>query len=564
MFKAIKASTMQVYRIVTTTVILLILSVALIVSAVSSGESHRVSDSRAELIINLNRFMDGSAYLTSEVRAFAATGLTVHYDNYWNEVNTLKNRDIGVENMKTIGITDEENGVIEAMQTLSNELIPLESAAMDLVVAGDIDQAIESVFGQEYESTLNEIKALQVEISNLIDTRTAQSVLDVYSQNNVIYVVLFALIIILLTIQMLSEIVIRKKVITPIEKCSDALFSISKGNLRYELDVPSDDTEIGILAESTRETVDNLSKIVGDLSEALTHMSMGDFTYDVKASHLFVGDYTVLATAYQKITTDLPKTLRQLKEASDQVRVGSEHLADSAQSLAQGANEQTTSVKALHSNIEEISDKISQTANDSQNSKNASDKAYHALTETNSQMSDMIAAMEQISEKSFEIGKIIKTIDDIAFQTNILSLNAAVEAARAGAAGKGFAVVAEEVGNLATKSARSAKDTATLIEETLAAVERGNTVAKSTSGSIKVIFDAAGELSRCVVDIAGATEEQTQAAKHMSDEVELISSVVVSNSTAAEQTAAISEELFSQAHHLKDLVSRFKLDENDR
>ncbi len=562
MKKAIKASTMQLYRIIATTILMLILTIALIVSTVSSNSSHQVSDARAELIINLNRFMDGSAYLTSEVRAYAATGLQIHSENYWNEVEVLKNRDIGVENMQAIGITAEEDATIRAMQSLSNELIPLESAAMDLVSSGNQEAAIDSVFGPEYESTLNEIAALQTKLTEMIDTRTAQSVVDVYLQNNIIYIVLFIIIALILVIQAASEFVLKKRVITPINKCSNALHEISKGDFTYELDVPSDTSEIGILASSTRDTIANLSAIVDELSCALTQMSNGDFTYKWKSEHLFVGDYKTLSTAYRQIATVLPNTLKQLQNASSHVRSGSEQLSNSAQSLAQCSSEQASTVKELNVTIADITGKIKKTASDSISSKEANAKAQKALHDTMDHMSEMMLAMEEISAKSQEIGKIIKAIDDIAFQTNILSLNASVEAARAGMAGKGFAVVAEEVGNLATKSAKSAKDTTALVEDTLEALEKGNRVAKNTSQSINVILEAATKLSKCVNDIAEATEEQTDSANEMSQEVSQISAVVVTNSATAEQTAAISEELLSEAHKLRDLIATFKFKDN--
>ncbi len=559
MKKAIKASTMQVFRITTVSALIIILTIALIFSALSSLSSQEIATDRADLIINLNRFMDASAYLTSEVRAYAATENEQHFDNYWNEVDNLKNREIAVSNMVTIGLESGEQAIIEKMQALSNELVPLESDAMDMVAAGNIDKAIEDVFGDAYETTLLEIQSLQAQISEMIDTRTEQSVVAIFNQNIVIYFILLIIMVLIIIVQIISELIIRKKLILPITKCSDVLKDVAEGHLNVTLDVESDTSEVGILADATKAITANLSTIIGELNTGLTHMSQGDFTYKVNFESLFVNDYTPLAVAYDKIIVDLPSTLKKLKSASNQVRSGSEHLSVSAQSLAQGASEQASTINDLTSAVTGMTEKIKQTASDSQKAKDANLRAQEALQDSGKQMQEMMFAMSEINNKSLEIGKIIKAIDDIAFQTNILSLNAAVEAARAGAAGKGFAVVADEVRNLATKSALSAKDTTRLVEETLSAVEKGNTVANNTSQSINVIFEGASELSSLVDAIAISTEDQAESAQHMSQGVEQISSVVVTNSSAAEQTAAISEELFSQAHNLKELTSHFKL-----
>ncbi len=554
---SMKASTMQRLRILTISILVLLLILSFIGSVMLSIRSNQYSEDRADLIINLNRFMDGSAYLTSEVRAYAATGDIVHFDNYWEEVNTLKNRDIGVENMRTIGIADDEVVIIEEMQSISNNLIPLESAAMDSVKAGNVQEAMDSVFGDEYESGLAQIATLQTELRDLIDTRTHQLVADTVVQNTLIYVVMAILLILIMVVQFISEVVIKNSLIKPIASCSNALHEISKGNLTYHLDLKTGKNEIGVLVGSTKEMVSNVSGIINELSDGLTAMSQGDFTHQEISGQLFVGDYAPLATAYNKINKDLPITLKQLQNSSSLVRGGSEQLANNAQAMSQGANSQSSAIQMLTISVDEVSTRIKQTAEDARNVKKANTATQESLQLSNEQMQDMMRAMEQINEKSHEISNIIKAIDDIAFQTNILSLNAAVEAARAGVSGKGFAVVADEVRSLASRSAKSASDTATLIEETLSAVEQGNKVAQATSASITHIFEGASKLSTLVDDIASATESQAMSAEQIKAGVEQIASVVDINTSAAEQTASVSEELLDQAHTLKTMTSRF-------
>ena len=174
-------------------------------------------------------------------------------------------------------------------------------------------------------------------------------------------------------------------------------------------------------------------------------------------------------------------------------------------------------------------------------------------------MADLMGAMKAIEEKSVEISKVIKTIEDIAFQTNILALNAAVEAARAGSAGKGFAVVADEVRNLATKSQEASASTASLIEETVKAVNEGSRLSVETDEALKEVVIRAQKVMDAVTRISQATDAQSHDVAQVSTGIDQISSVVQTNSATAEQSAAASEELSGQANLLKELIGRFTL-----
>ena len=212
--------------------------------------------------------------------------------------------------------------------------------------------------------------------------------------------------------------------------------------------------------------------------------------------------------------------------------------------------------------MSDISERIKETAHTAQEASRLSTDTGNAVVMSNTKMEEMSRAMVEITEKSNEISKIIKTIDDIAFQTNILSLNAAIEAARAGAAGKGFAVVADEVGNLAQKSAKAAQNTASLIEESIDAVEKGARISRETAESLDTVSQHTEKINSYIQDISAASEEEARGIAQLTQGIDQISSVVQNNSATAQESAAASEEMSAQANILNDLVERFTLKEN--
>ncbi len=350
-----------------------------------------------------------------------------------------------------------------------------------------------------------------------------------------------------------------RKISKPVSLCAMRLEQLASGDISSPApDIRTQD-ETGKLAKATATITTSIETMISSMRTQLSNMSDGNFASEMPARDGFVGEFKPLVDSFDDFTGRMVQTLSQVGQASEQVSAGAEQVSLGAQSLAQGATEQASAIAELAATINDMSDKIQSTADDSQEAKKANTKAQDTLLQSREQMQMMVAAMEQITDKSNEIGKIIKTIDDIAFQTNILSLNAAVEAARAGASGKGFAVVADEVRSLATKSAQSAKDTATLIAETLTVVKSGNSIARDTSESVELVFGVAAELGALVENIAIASSDQASGAGQVNIGIDQISSVIQTNSATAEESAAASEELSGQSQMLKDLVATFTL-----
>lgn len=352
-----------------------------------------------------------------------------------------------------------------------------------------------------------------------------------------------------------------RRMLRPIDGVVKAAKKIADGDLNVELSVESQD-EIGQLSEVFADMTDNLKEIIDDIKYLLGEMANGNFQIRTKAETRYVGEYAGILAALRGINRNLSATLRQIDESSEQVSSGAEQVSDGAQALSQGATEQAASVEELSATISEISNHIQKTAANAQAANVLVGEVGSGIRQSNEMMSEMTDAMGEITNKSNEIGKIIKTIDDIAFQTNILALNAAVEAARAGTAGKGFAVVADEVRNLAQKSAEAAKSTTVLIEATVSAVQNGTKISDETAKSLQDVVEKTNRVVENIQKIADAADEQSVSIKQVTTGVDQISSVVQTNSATAEESAAASEELSGQAQILKDLISTFKLRED--
>ncbi len=380
------------------------------------------------------------------------------------------------------------------------------------------------------------------------------------SENMGVIVILgWVFVVILILTSVSAAVLLRSNLLYPIMVCEDAIEQMKQGNLNPNLSMVKEGSELFYLAKQLENYSDNTSKLIQDIEGGLLEMGMGNFKIDAKYKELYVGEYQCIAKAFYSIIDNMTSTLYEIGHATAQVNLGGKQVSSGAQNLANGTTEQSASVEQLLANLRHISDSVKKTAENAKKAAAANETAKVELTNSNKQMSEMVASMYEITEKSNEISKIIKTIDDIAFQTNILSLNAAVEAARAGQAGKGFAIVADEVRNLATKSAEAAQNTAELIEETVNAVQKGAKIANSTAESMTALIESSGGVDQYVREISVATQEQASSIVQINGGVEQISSVVRINTTTAEESATASEELSEQANRLKGLVGKFVL-----
>ncbi len=536
---------------------LFITALLLIFYSSMNSRLYTANEERFDLTYNANRFMNGSSYLTNEVRAYAATGNTIHYDNYWNEVNNLKNRDLGVAAMQEIGITKEEQALIDSMSKLSQNLVPLEENAMENVKAGKMQEAIDYVYGDDYNTAITQINGLKTQFLETLDARTAAEVQNLLQLCNVIRVAIFLALLLVCILLMGSIRSTQKRILRPLVIIRDQMGEIACGNLSAEFPLEPDTSEIGMLVNAIHETKRELKTYIHDIDSKLAQMADGkmDLSIDLE----YRGEFMPIQKAMRQILDALNNALSQINVTAEQVSASSERMASSAQVLSQGAMEQSATIEALASNVQDLAHQVNNTSVDAENAQTCSNEAAGSLMVCDQKLRTLISAMQDISNAASQIGGIIKTIEDISFQTNILALNASVEAARAGEAGKGFAVVANEVQSLANKSAEAAQNTSNLIENSLRMIKQGTALTTDTANSMDEVMVGAKKATELIGQIAESAVQQAQSLNQLNSGMDQISIVVQTNSTTAEESAQSAQELYSQAAELKRAVQHFQL-----
>ncbi len=318
--------------------------------------------------------------------------------------------------------------------------------------------------------------------------------------------------------------------------------------------------EIGMIAQTIHNVCDCLRKTIEDIGRILGEMADGNIAVDVAQNEAYyIGDFKVLAQSLKSIRTHLTDVMYDITQIANQVAVGANQVSAGAQELSQGTMQQKISMEGLVSNITDITQQVQNSAVRCANASDLVDRAAGYAQEADTKMEQLKTATKNIDDSSMKISSIIKNIQDIAFQTNILAINAAVEAAHAGSMGKGFAVVSDEVRSLATKSAEAVGDTSELIGKSIQDVKIGTDSTNLAISAMQVIGECIQSIKELMDEIALASVQQSEMIVSVEKRVKEVSKVIQSNSDAAEQSAAISIQLSNQSKTLNHLIGQFRI-----
>ena len=354
--------------------------------------------------------------------------------------------------------------------------------------------------------------------------------------------------------------IITNSITEPVEQIDAAVASLRKGELsNVEMLTYESEDELGDTIKNLKEAMGILADYVSEISVEVKAIAQGDLTRNGDDITDFLGDFSELKTSLLYILKRFNSTLTEISNLAEQVASNASEVENASKSLADGATEQAGVIEELNATIDTVVDLAADTAKETQSASARVKASADKANEEKEKMNDLLMEMEHITEISKEIGNIITDIEDIASQTNLLSLNASIEAARAGEAGKGFAVVADQIGKLAADSAKSAVNTRDLIDKTLVEIEKGNTITRTTADAFNQIIADMESFAELAENTMEKANSQAESLEQIGQGIEQLSGVVQGNAASSEENTAISINLAEGAAKMHDRVNIFKL-----
>ena len=539
------------------TIIVVIIGVVLLITSMVSNFL-MANDLRNQVDITkaLEEYRLTSKEFTVDAQSYVVTGEEHFYEAYMQETNETKTREVAVATLKKL-INADEWKKFEEIQVIDDGMIPSEMAAFEAMKKGNEKAAKEAVFGDAYTDAVEQSDAMIAELIDEIEHRleseeTVMTIVQAVAQLAVVAAVAYILINLFRTIKFA-----QKDLLVPIVKVSKELQNMAEGNFGGSTGIEPDETEVGRMIRAMRDMKDTNHGIISEVTSILEEMGNGNYVIEVRKD--YVGEFGAIKEAFVVIRERMHETFQTLKEVSDQIDAGSEQLSGAAQDLAEGCTSQAAQISDIVEAIKKVANSMNENAKEAASTVEISTAAGQKLMQGNQKMDELKEAIAEISRCSEEIGTIINAIEDIATQTNLLSLNAAIEAARAGEAGKGFAVVAEQVKKLAEESAAAAGQTTQLIETTIAAVEKGIVIAEETATDMEEVMVGAKDATVKMSAIAEVLIKEASDIQEVNERVATISEVVSNNSASSEETAAVSEEQTAQVQTMVELMGQFQI-----
>ena len=409
---------------------------------------------------------------------------------------------------------------------------------------------------EEYKSFTETLTSLRDEFQVELDrAKTTANVCTI-----IIFVVIVAAGLAIAVVTTLIGKIITKSITEPVEQIEAAVASLRKGELsNVEMLTYESEDEFGDTIRNLKEAMGILADYVSEISVEVTAIAQGDLTRNGDDITDFLGDFSELKASLLYILKHFNSTLTEISNLAEQVSSNASEVKNASKSLSDGATEQAGVIEELNATIDNVVDLAEDTAKETQSASARVKASANKANEEKEKMNELLTEMEHITEISKEIGNIITDIEDIASQTNLLSLNASIEAARAGEAGRGFAVVADQIGKLAADSARSAVNTRDLIDKTLEEIEKGNTITRTTADAFNQIIADMESFAEIAQNTMEKANSQAESLEQIGQGIEQLSSVVQGNAASSEENTAISVNLAEGAAKMHDRVNIFKL-----
>ena len=409
---------------------------------------------------------------------------------------------------------------------------------------------------EDYKSFAEKLTILRDEFQTELDrAKTMANVCTV-----IIFIVIVAAGLAIGVVTTLIGKIITNSITEPVEQIDAAVSSLRRGELsNVEMLTYESEDELGDTIRNLKEAMGILADYVNEISVEVKAIAQGDLTKNGDDITDFLGDFSELKTSLLYILKRFNSTLTEISNMAETVSSNSSEVEKASKSLADGATEQAGVIEELNATIDTVVNLAEDTAKETQSASARVKASANKANEEKEKMNELLTEMEHITEISKEIGNIITDIEDIASQTNLLSLNASIEAARAGEAGRGFAVVADQIGKLAADSAKSAVNTRDLIDKTLVEIKKGNTITRTTADAFNQIIADMESFAEIAENTMEKANSQAESLEQIGQGIEQLSSVVQDNAASSEENTAISINLAEEAAKMHDRVNIFKL-----
>lgn len=493
------------------------------------------------------------------IREMALNEDTSSYDNYEQTVKRLLSEvDSELQILKKTEVLSDEN--YEEYATALSDWGEIGYSIIEEIKNGNDENATDAILN-DCTPALNKVVEIAIKLDELTDETSSETVRNMVVCTVAGFVVIIVCLVFAFTLTRKTSKRVLETILEPLHAIEDVAMELTEGNLHSTLEYHSDD-EIGKLAHSMRKSIRILGTYVDDIDRSMKLFSEGNF--DVHPEVEWRGDFVGILNSFMAFQASMAGTIKGIQNVSNEVSGAAEQVASSSNDLADGATNQAAVVEELTATVTGVSEQVEKNSQSAKEISVKVDELGNAISESNGKMHEMVDSMHEISEASKEIDKIITTINEIASQTNLLALNASIEAARAGEAGKGFAVVANQVNVLADQSAQAAKESATLIETSVKAVEKGMVIAGQTAAQLEEVAENSKVITTEVTNIAETLETQTTEIKQINEGIEQINDVVQTNSATSEECAAASQEMSSEAESLREMIRKFKVAEDKK